>query len=345
MDLIDRALSFLPGTLVLVTVASLHVLLFRRLGESASDSRLRRQLLAILLYLAGTVVLVLSLPLPEALRSQLLATIGLLVSAVITLSSTSLVGNALAGLMLRALRNFHAGDFVEIGSHFGRVSDRGLFHVEIQTEDRDLVTLPNLYLATHPVKVVRRSGTVVGADVSLGYDVAWNRVENVLGEAVRRAGLDEPFVQVKDLGDFAITYRAAGFLAEVRTLITARSRLRAAMLDALHEAGIEIVSPTFMNQRQIAAALRVVPPVELSPPHVTDGLPEDVVFDKADRAQTQEFLSRERVSIERRLGDLRGERDGLEEGRLRAHIDHEIQRLEQRNERLGEILADVSESK
>ena len=44
---------------------------------------------------------------------------------------------------------------------FGRVTERGLFHTEIQTEDRDLVTLPNLYLVTNPVKVVRTFLTVL----------------------------------------------------------------------------------------------------------------------------------------------------------------------------------------
>ena len=63
------------------------------------------------------------------------------------------------------MRNFRPGDFVRVGERLGRVTERGLFHTEIQTEDRDLTTLPNLYLVTNPVTVVRASGTIVSTTV------------------------------------------------------------------------------------------------------------------------------------------------------------------------------------
>ncbi len=341
VELLDRALDFVPALVAVLVIAGLHYLLYGRDGASAPRGRLRRQVAGVGLYLAGLVAIIVALPLSDEVRSQLLSLIGLIVSATITLSATSLVGNALAGLMLRALRNFHAGDFVHVGEHFGRVSDRGLFHVEIQTEDRDLVTLPNLYLATHPVRVVRNSGTIVSARVSLGYDVSWNHVEAILAQAAENAGLNEPFVQVLELGDYSVVYRAAGFLTDVRTLISARSRLRTAMLDGLHGANIEIVSPIFMNQRPLRNAQRFVPSAEATHPKTSEHLPEDVVFDKADEAQTREFLEREHESLGRRLDDLRAERGALADERLHAHLDYEIERTEQRRTRISEILEDV----
>ncbi len=340
MEFLQRILPFGPAATIVLALVVVHVLLSRR--PPAEAARLRRQLGLIGTYLLAAVAVVVVLPLSEELRGQLLALLGLLVSAAITLSSTSLVGNAMAGLMLRAVRNFQAGDFVVVGEHFGRVSDRGLLHVEIQTEDRDLVTLPNLYLVTNPVKVVRRTGTVVSATVSLGYDTAWNHIEVLLAQAATEAGLEEPFVQILELGDFSVTYRAAGFLTEVRTLITARSRLRAAMLDVLHAGGVEIVSPTFMNQRPIGPGQRFVPPVEPVRP-LTDGLPEDVVFDKADQAQAQEFLARELESLGRRHADLCEERDKMGHDRLRAHLEHEISTVEQRRARVEAMLKGLSD--
>ena len=65
---------------------------------------------------------------------------------------------------LRAVRNFRMGDFIRVAEHFGRVSERGLFHTEIQTENRDLTTLPNLFLVTHPVTTIRTSGTIVSTN-------------------------------------------------------------------------------------------------------------------------------------------------------------------------------------
>ena len=343
MDLLARALEFVPAALTILAIAGLHHLLYGRELATASRSRLRRQLAGVALYLVGLVVLVVALPLADTVRSQLLSMIGLVVSATITLSSTTFVGNALAGLQLRALRNFQAGDFVQVGDHFGRISDRGLFHIEIQTEDRDLVTLPNLFLATHPVRVVRRTGTAVSATVSLGYDVAWSRVEPLLLEAATHAGLDEPFVQIIELGDYSVVYRAAGFLTDVRTLITARSRLRAAMLDALHGDGVEIVSPTFMNQRPVQPGDRFLPPSNdaVSAAH-KEGLPEAVAFDKADQAQTREFLERELEALEGRAVQLRDQRETLDDERLQAHLEYEIDLAEQRKARVLAILEDVA---
>ena len=97
------------------------------------------------------------------------------------------------------------------------------------------------------MKVVRASGPIVSAEVSLGYDLARARVSDVMLQAALDAGLTDAFVHVRALGDFSVTYRVAGLLADVGSLISARSHPREHMLDALHGAGIEIVSPTFMN--------------------------------------------------------------------------------------------------
>ena len=53
----------------------------------------------------------------------------------------------------------------------------------IQTEFRDLVTVPNLYLVTPPLRVVRASGTIISAEVSLGYDVPRMDVADMLCKA------------------------------------------------------------------------------------------------------------------------------------------------------------------
>jgi len=168
--------------------------------------------------LVVVLLVILALPLGHETRGQLLSLFGIVVSATIALGSSTLLGNAMAGIMLKVVRNFRSGDFVSVGESFGRVSERGLFHTEIQTPDRDLVTLPNLYLATTPVRVVRSSGTIVSATCSLGYDVNHTRVEELLRDAADTAGLTEPFVQVLDLGDFSVTYKVAGLLKEVKSL-------------------------------------------------------------------------------------------------------------------------------
>jgi small-conductance mechanosensitive channel len=243
---------------VVVILFAARYLLEKRYAERPGYG-LRRQVITLSLSFIGLLVVIMTLPISDTSIGQLLSLIGILLSATIALSAPTFVGNIMAGMMLRAVRSFRPGDFIRVGNYFGRVSEQGLFHVEIQTEDRDLTTMPNLYLVTNPVKVIRSSGTIISAEVSLGYDIPLKKIENALIEAALAAQLEEPFVLVTALGDFAVTYRVSGLLPKVKHVLSTRSALHVQMLDKLHEGGVEIVSPTFMNTRAITDKKRFVP--------------------------------------------------------------------------------------
>ena len=203
--LADALRPLLPTAVAAVAVGAFLFAADRAIDRWLAGSAHRRlwvQLAKLALALAGLLVILLSLPIRDSTRGQLLSLLGIVLSAAIALSSTSLIGNAMAGLMLRMTRSFRAGDFLKVGEHFGRVSERGILHVEIQTEDRDLTTLPNLFLVSSPIRVVHSDGTIVSATVSLGYDVPRADVKACLVAAAESAGLADPFVQVLELGDF-----------------------------------------------------------------------------------------------------------------------------------------------
>jgi small conductance mechanosensitive channel len=330
----------------IVVLYAVRFILDKRYAGSL-NLKFRRQVMTILLSFAGLLAIIMVLPIDSERRGQLLSLLGILLSAAIALSSTTILGNAMAGFMLRAIRNFRPGDFIEVGEHFGRVSDRGLFHVEIQKEDRDLVTIPNIYLVTNAVKVSRSSGTIVSADVSLGYDVAWHRVDKLLLSAGEAAGLEEPFTQVLELGDFSVTYRVAGLLRETREIISARSRLREAMLDKLHEGGVEIVSPTFMNTRALSEGHRMIPQVKAEEDMGDTSVPEELVFDKADKAESLEKMKeryerfgKEIDEIKKRLSD-----SDAAYGSERDALKGEMNRLEASRKRLAEVIEKREEEK
>ena len=343
-SLLSKSVNLIPTAVAVVAVVlviwAVRLVLEKR-NAGAPDRRFRSQLIIMVLSFLGLLVVILALPVSDAMIGQLLGLLGILLSAAIALSATTFVGNIMAGLMLRAVKNFRLGDFMRIGDHFGRVSERGLFHIEIQTEDRDLTTLPNMYLVTNPVKVIRSSGTLVTAEVSLGYDVPRADVETALLTAATDAKLEEPFVHVISLGDFSITYRVAGLLTEVKSLLSTRSKLRANMVDSLHGAGIEIVSPTFMNQRVlkpekvfIPDAVAVVPPDDQS-----KDLPETVVFDKADEAESLEKLQGRHVELLKELEELKKSlSDAIIESE-RNRIQTKIETSEARLNRLAELIA------
>ena len=274
---------------------------------------LRMQVATMLTVFVGVVSAIVALPISDAKRGQVLALLGIVLSAAIAPSATTILGNLIAGAMLRTVRGFRTGDFIRVDGHFGRVSARGLFHTEVQTEDRDLTTLPNIFLVTHPVTTIRTSGTVLSTTVSLGYDVPRQDIEKVLLAAAEKAGLEQGFVQITELGDFAVSYRCAGLLTDVKRLITVRSHLNGAVLDGCHQAGIEIVSPAFMNQRQVGD-VRFIPRYRPQPLRADSvdpaNLPEAMLFDKAEQAESRESLVASLAAIESTIAESDGDPDG-----------------------------------
>jgi small conductance mechanosensitive channel len=349
-NLLQQSKQLLPLVAALagvsIVLAAAHILLERRYGNHP-QTRFRVQLILITLTFIGLLVIVLSLPLDDSLRGQLLGFLGILLSAAIALSSTTFLGNALAGILLRVVAGFRIGDFIRVKDDFGRVTERGLFHTEIQTEDRDLTTLPNLYLVTNPVRMVRSSGTIVSATVSLGYNVPRLQIEEALRRAADSIGLEDPFIQITDFGDFAVSYRIAGLLPEVKHLLSTRSALRAAVLDALHSARIEIVSPTFMNTRALQQDSVILPPSPAThgkDPEREARAPEDVVFDKAEEAEKIEDLATRHRGLEEQIKLLRDEAKAAQADEERQELEERIAQLESAHERLGYVVERARET-
>ncbi len=292
-EITSLLVSFVPPLLAVgiggLVLRVSHRLLIGRHPEMGQERAFSRQLIMLLLTLIVLIAVILSLPISDGYRNNLLGIIGLIFSGLIAFSSTTIVANLTAGIMLRVTKPFRMGDFIEVDQHFGRISERGLLDTEIQTEHRDLIALPNTYLITNPVKTVRASGTIVSVSLSLGYDEHHGRIEKLLIKAATASGLVDPFVQILTLGDYAITYRAAGLLTDVKSLITTRSNLNRAILDTLHEAGVEIASPAIMNQRRIPEDRKLIPVFQGAPEASSpEKLAENLAFDKADLAEERE---------------------------------------------------------
>ena len=262
-----------------------HWTLIARHPELGNERLFPRQLAMLGLTFGGVLAIVLAIPVSESSRNQIIGLIGLLISGIFAFSSSTIFANLMAGIMLRVTKPFRAGDFVTVGDYFGRVVERGLLDTEIQTENRELVAFPNTYMITNPLTVTHSSGTVVTVTLSLGYDLHHSKVESLLLQAAKECGLDAPFVQILELGDYAITYKISGMLTDVKSLLTARSNLCRYVLDNLHEDQIEIVSPAFMNQRKVPDGLKIIPEKVKQAVVQNTSVVEETVFDKADRAE------------------------------------------------------------
>jgi small-conductance mechanosensitive channel len=339
MDRVVNVIIELAPAAVAVVVAALILVATHRLlerGPAAAEHRLRNQLVMLGLSIVALMVVLFVLPIDATDRGQILSLLGIVISAAVALSATTLLGNIMAGLMLRAVRGYRIGDFIRTGNHFGRVTERGLFHTEIQTEDRELTTFSNMVLVREPVTTVRSSGTIISATVSLGYDVPRTLIEGLLLDAANSCGLEDPFVRILELGDFSVSYRVAGLLREIKTLLTTQSRLRAAVLDHLHEGGVEIVSPSFMNQRQLKPERVFIPEaVVAEPPATASAAAESVVFDKAEEAESIEELRQRYRALCTEHDGLKAEVKAAEKGPDRDLMQERLEALERRCHRLA----------
>ena len=156
------------------------------------------------------------------------------------------------------------------------------------------------------------------------------------------AGLTDSFVHVTELGDYSVTYRASGKLEEVRHLLSSRSQLRKRIMDRLHLADVEIVSPVFMNQRALTPNMRFVPEViqpTLADEKLKKGVtPDSMVFDKAEEAESVEKL---RDRLEETSNKLEEAKTRLKESSFEddtSSVKEEISSLESRIQWLKAVL-------
>ncbi len=97
---------------VVIVVTGLTVanwLLFHRRRDLSEENLFHGRIVMLLLAVLGVVLVLVALPLNATTESGLFTLLGLLLTAVIALSSTTFVANAMAGWMLRAVRSFGRG--------------------------------------------------------------------------------------------------------------------------------------------------------------------------------------------------------------------------------------------
>jgi len=115
------------------------------------------------------------------------------------------------------------------------------------------------------------------------------------------------------------------------------------MLDSLHRAGIEIVSPAFMNQRRLEREQVFIPEVTREAPIAADeSRPEERMFDKADLAEAEAKVEQEFKGVVEEIEKLgKGEEGDVDKDTAGARI----RELEARRAQLEKELEQHKEQK
>ena len=152
--------------------------------------------------------------------------------------------------------------------------------------------------------------------------------------------MSDPYVYITALGDFSVVYKVHGFLADSDTYFSANARLNAKVMDALHLAGIEIVSPTFMNQRQVNETVFIPEKSQNKQvEEVDEKTPEELIFDKAIQSEQIQEKQDHLNTLNTKLKAYKKERKEAKEEQVIAAADRAIERIEKLITRTEEDIA------
>jgi small-conductance mechanosensitive channel len=320
---------------IMVFLLIINSWVFNKIKIVKSYGTVIKNLISIFVVLIGLLLFIFSFPIDKTLKGQILSFLAIIISAGIALSSTTVLGNLIAGIMNNSMKRFRNGDLIKIEDLQGRVTKKSIFHTEIQLEDSNFITIPNLYIATNPVKLTRKTDTVISTTVSLGYDISRTKIEESLKEAAFSTGLTNPYVYITNLGDYSVSYKIHGFLEDSGKYFSTISLLNANVMDVLHQKKIEIVSPTFMNQRNTEE--KVFIPIEILKNEISNDeqFHEDLVFDEAiksekieERKDQLEELNKQQELLREKKKDLKKE-DEIQKNKLSIkNIDKQKAKVE-----------------
>jgi small-conductance mechanosensitive channel len=186
------------------------------------------------------------------------------IGAVISLGSTGVIGNLLAGYVLIFQRPFAIGDRVRIGEVLGDVVESSLIVTRLRTIKNEVVTVPNsTIVGGHVVNyssLARKGGLILHTAVTIGYDTPWRQVEALLVAAAERtAGVlrePAPFVLQTALGDFYVHYELNAYTDRPGQMVETYADLHRNVLDSFNEFGVQITSPNYVLD---PAQAKVVP--------------------------------------------------------------------------------------
>jgi small-conductance mechanosensitive channel len=179
--------------------------------------------------------------------------LGLLVS----LGSSSAIGNMVAGLVITYMRPFKIGDLIKLGDVTGEVIEKTLLVTRLRTVRNEEITIPNSAVlsgnTTNYSALAKDEGLIIHTTVTIGYDVHWKTMHEALLEAASRTAnlipYKNPFVLQTSLDDFYVSYQLNVYTSQSNALAPIYSELHQHILDVCAEKGIEIMSPHYRAER------------------------------------------------------------------------------------------------
>jgi small-conductance mechanosensitive channel len=265
----EGTLSFLPnlitlGVIIAITRLVLKILHFfyegfirGKVRYSGIHPELVSPTYQLMRFLVIAFALVAAFPYIPGSSSPVFRGISIFVGFLLSLGSTSLVTNIVSGVVLTYTRGLKVGDRVMIADSVGDVIDRTLLVTRIRTIKNVVITIPNGMVMQNQIvnysASAQQRGLILHTGVSIGYDVPWRQVHQLLIDAAADTPdvlqYPAPFVLQTSLDDFYVSYELNAYTAKPSKMAEIYSQLHQNILDKFNAAGVEIMSPSYFAYR------------------------------------------------------------------------------------------------
>lgn len=267
-DLGRQALDAVPGILAVIIILLIAQGLSRLAGnvtEAVEDGRVTipflqrdtaRATRQVMQFLIWGIALAIAYPYIPGSDSVAFQGLSVLFGLMISLGSTGVVSQIMAGMVLAYSRALHPGDFVRVGEVEGTVLRVGAISTKLLTPKNEEVTIPNSVLTegsiTNYSQRFTGSASVVSTEVTIGYDTPWRQVHAMLLMAAEQVeGIVKepaPYVIQSALTDFYVHYELFVVVEWPGERMTVLSALHSRIQDVFNEHDVQIMSPNFYEQ-------------------------------------------------------------------------------------------------
>lgn len=196
-------------------------------------------------------------PLLPSSNSEVFQGVSVFIGVIVSLGSTSIIGNVMAGMVMTYMRPFHIGDYIKVGDTVGEVIEKTVLVTRIRTRKNEVVTIQNASLlgsqTSNYSEAAKNFGIIVHTKVTIGYDVPWQLIKHIMESAAADTpGIKKtpkPFMMTTALDDFYVEYEINAYTSDSKNLPRIYSELHQNLLQRFFEAGVEIMSPHIYARR------------------------------------------------------------------------------------------------
>ena len=181
--------------------------------------------------------------------------VSVFVGVIISLGSSTAIGNLVAGLVITYMRPFKTGDRIQIQGNVGFVVEKNLMVLRIKTHKNEYITFPNLQVLSASIinyntsSYENEEGLIIHAEITFNYSTPWRLIHEILIEAAHKTNsiqkTPKPFVLQTALDDYYVRYQINCYTKEIAKIPAIYTELFENIQDCFSAHGLDLTSPHY----------------------------------------------------------------------------------------------------